>query len=108
MVLIFPKPMCPKCGSAEILQHACLHDVNGNWLTKKQRLTNPSIISKCQMSMYVADKTWLTCVKCNYELNEKEITTLFQECKRLSENKPLTFSEEIGIPIINSRALNRL
>ena len=103
---VFDKPICPKCGGREIYEHPCLHDRDGNWLNKKQREANPSvIIPSCQMSMFVGDRTWLTCTKCGYELNDAEIVLFWEECRRLSEGKPFTFREKIGTAVTNPRGL---
>jgi len=94
---IFDKPICPKCGGKEIYEHPCLHDQNNNWLTKKQREANPSIaIPSLQALVFVGDRTWLTCTKCEYELNDAEIEAFWEECRRLSKGKPFTVKEEIG------------
>lgn len=95
---------CPRCESTEAFFGLCEYSTEGVWVTRQDRLDNPSIqietgVKPC---LAVFDRTNCKCDSCGYQYTLDEIKAF----PKLSG--PVTRQERIGLGVINPRGLEKL
>jgi hypothetical protein len=111
MIIVSNHALCPRCGHNEVSQHSQEYSTKGEWVTKQQRDTDPTINIACiHPAVFVCDPTWYTCVSCEYELPQAEIEAMNARLHQDwvdAGSPPPTICEGIGIGVINPRGLER-
>jgi len=77
-------------------------DDQGNWVTRKDRVEDPSItIPSSQSYAYVPDPTWYTCTGCQHDFSQEEIErhidALFGEAVYPAQSKGAPAREEMTV-----------
>jgi len=84
MYYIFEEEICPKCNFNEVEQGCQVHDVNGEYHTKKWHEEHPDvIIPGVQKSMFCGDPTDFICPKCEYQFTYEEADGLSELIKQI-------------------------
>jgi hypothetical protein len=112
MIIVSNHALCPRCGHNEVSQQPQEYSTQGEWVTKQQRDADPTInVASSQPAVFVCDPTWYTCVSCEYELSQNEITAMNTRLHQDwvdAGSPPSTICELPGIGVINPRGLERL
>lgn len=95
---------CPRCESTEATYGLCKYTTDGRWVTKQDRLDNPSIQIETDRypTLAVFDRTDCTCSSCGYQYTLAEIKAFPKP------SGPVIMQEHIGLGVINPRGLEKL